>query len=86
MVSRDEYMTFMSAEFDRLDKNHNGELDVKELTQTHATVTPAARLLVQLNSLASRLGIFEQRAYRPSGKSINCPSEESIDFNCGPDS
>jgi Ca2+-binding EF-hand superfamily protein len=40
MVSRDEYMTFMSAEFDRLDKNHNGELDVKELTQTHATGHP----------------------------------------------
>jgi Ca2+-binding EF-hand superfamily protein len=40
MVSRDEFMTFMGAEFDRLDKNHNGELDVKELTQTHATGHP----------------------------------------------
>jgi Ca2+-binding EF-hand superfamily protein len=40
MVSREEFMTFMGAEFDRLDKNHNGELDVKELTQRHATGHP----------------------------------------------
>jgi hypothetical protein len=32
-VSRQEYMEFMAAEFDRLDKNKDGELDVKELTQ-----------------------------------------------------
>ena len=32
-VSRAEFMAFMSAEFDRLDVNHDGELDVKELTQ-----------------------------------------------------
>ena len=32
-VSRQEYMDFMAAEFDRLDKNKDGELDVKELTQ-----------------------------------------------------
>jgi hypothetical protein len=30
-VSRAEFMSFMSAEFDRLDVNKNGELDVKEL-------------------------------------------------------
>ena len=41
MVSREEFMTFMGAEFDRLDKNHNGELDVKELTQTHVTGHPS---------------------------------------------
>jgi len=40
VVSRDEFMTFMGAEFDRLDKNHNGELDVKELTQSHPTGHP----------------------------------------------
>ena len=32
-VSRAEFMAFMSAEFDSLDINHDGELDVKELTQ-----------------------------------------------------
>lgn len=40
MVSREEFMTFMAAEFDRLDKNHNGELDVKELTQSRQTGHP----------------------------------------------
>jgi len=33
-ISREEYMRFMQAEFDRLDKDKNGELDVKELTQS----------------------------------------------------
>ena|ERR1700683_749288 len=33
-ISREEYMRFMEAEFDRLDKDKNGELDVKELTQS----------------------------------------------------
>ena len=32
-VSRQEFMDFMAAEFERLDKNKDGELDVKELTQ-----------------------------------------------------
>lgn len=32
-VSRQEFMDFMAAEFDRLDKNKDGELDVKELGQ-----------------------------------------------------
>jgi len=32
-VSRAEFMGFMGAEFDRLDVNHDGALDVKELTQ-----------------------------------------------------
>jgi hypothetical protein len=30
-VSKKEFMDFMSAEFDRLDTDHSGELDVKEL-------------------------------------------------------
>jgi hypothetical protein len=38
-VSRDEFMAFMSAEFDRLDVNHDGQLDVKELAGLR--VTPA---------------------------------------------
>jgi len=33
-ISKQEYMRFMEAEFDRLDKDKNGELDVKELTQS----------------------------------------------------
>jgi Ca2+-binding EF-hand superfamily protein len=37
-VSRQEFMAFMQAEFDRLDVNKDGELDVKELTQ--ARVVP----------------------------------------------
>lgn len=32
-VSREEFMNFFSAEFDRLDVNKDGELDVAELTQ-----------------------------------------------------
>jgi hypothetical protein len=32
-VSKQEFMSFMEAEFDRLDKDKNGELDVKELTE-----------------------------------------------------
>jgi len=33
MVSRQEFMAYMDAEFDRLDQNKDGKLDVKELTQ-----------------------------------------------------
>jgi Ca2+-binding EF-hand superfamily protein len=33
-ISKEEYMRFMAAEFDRLDKDNSGELDVKELTQS----------------------------------------------------
>lgn len=32
-VSKEEFMSFMEAEFNRLDVNHNGELDVHELMQ-----------------------------------------------------
>jgi len=31
-ISKQEYMKFMEAEFDRLDKNKSGNLDVKETT------------------------------------------------------
>jgi hypothetical protein len=33
-VSREEFTSFMEAEFNRLDKDKNGELDVNELLQS----------------------------------------------------
>lgn len=33
-ISKLEFMTFMEAEFDRLDKDKSGELDPKELTES----------------------------------------------------
>jgi Ca2+-binding EF-hand superfamily protein len=33
-VSKQEFMSFMEAEFERLDKDKSGELDVSELTQS----------------------------------------------------
>jgi hypothetical protein len=33
-ISKQEWMKFMEAEFDRLDKDKKGQLDVKELTQS----------------------------------------------------
>jgi hypothetical protein len=36
-ISKQEYMKFMEAEFERLDKDKNGELDVKKLTQSSVT-------------------------------------------------
>ena len=33
-VSKAEFMNFMALEFDRLDKNKDGELDVKELVRS----------------------------------------------------
>jgi hypothetical protein len=35
-VSKQEFMSFMEAEFDRLDKKKEGKLDVKELTKPQA--------------------------------------------------
>jgi len=32
-ISKQEFMSFMEAEFNRLDKNKDGKLDVKELSQ-----------------------------------------------------
>jgi hypothetical protein len=40
-ISKEEWMKFMSDEFDRLDTNHNGELDPKELLQSRMRVRPA---------------------------------------------
>ncbi len=38
-VSKQEYMKFMEAEFNRLDKDKSGELDVRALTQSNVTVS-----------------------------------------------
>ena len=38
-ISKKEYMAFMEAEFNRLDKDKSGDLDVKELTQSRLTAT-----------------------------------------------
>jgi hypothetical protein len=40
-VSKEEWMKFMDAEFDRLDARHDGELDVRELTQSRVRYRPA---------------------------------------------
>jgi Ca2+-binding EF-hand superfamily protein len=38
-ISKQEWMNFMSAEFDRLDKNKNGFLDVREIAQSKVRVS-----------------------------------------------
>lgn len=38
-VSKQEWMRFMEAEFDRLDKAKNGQLDVRELMQSKLRVS-----------------------------------------------
>ncbi|MGA3092618.1 MAG: EF-hand domain-containing protein [Terriglobales bacterium] len=37
-VSKQEWMKFMEEEFDRLDVNHDGQLDVQELTKSRMRV------------------------------------------------
>jgi hypothetical protein len=39
-ISKQEWMKFMEAEFDRLDKTKSGELDVDELMQSKLRVSP----------------------------------------------
>jgi Ca2+-binding EF-hand superfamily protein len=39
-ITKQEWMKFMEAEFDRLDKNKSGELDAKELAQSIRHVGP----------------------------------------------
>jgi len=41
-VSRAEFMRFMNAEFNRLDVNKDGELDVNELTGLRFSAHPGA--------------------------------------------
>ena len=41
-ISKLEFMKFMEAEFDRLDKDKSGELDAKELTQSQVRASRPA--------------------------------------------
>jgi Ca2+-binding EF-hand superfamily protein len=38
-ISKQEWMKFMEAEFDRLDKDKSGELDAKDLAQSRLRVS-----------------------------------------------
>lgn len=38
-ISKEEFMKFVEAEFDRLDKDKSGQLDPKELTQSQLRVS-----------------------------------------------
>lgn len=38
-ISKEEYMSFMEKEFDRLDKDKSGELDPQELTRSQLRVS-----------------------------------------------
>jgi len=39
MVSKQEFLKFMEAEFDRMDKERKGELNVKKLTQSELSAS-----------------------------------------------
>ena len=43
-ITKQEWMKFMEAEFNRLDKNKSGELDAKELAQSQLRVSPFANV------------------------------------------
>jgi hypothetical protein len=43
-VSKQEWMTFMEAEFERLDKDKNGELDVRELEKSQVRPVPFSKV------------------------------------------
>ena len=43
-ISKEEWMKFMEAEFDRLDKGESGVLDVRELVQSQSRIGPFASM------------------------------------------
>ena len=43
-VTKHEWMKFMEAEFDRLDKKKSGEIDAKELAQSRLRVSAFAKM------------------------------------------
>lgn len=42
-ITKQQWMNFMEAEFERLDKNRSGELDIAELAQSRLRVSPFAK-------------------------------------------
>ena len=42
-ITKQQWIQFMEAEFDRLDKNKSGELDAKELAQSRLRASPFAK-------------------------------------------
>jgi Ca2+-binding EF-hand superfamily protein len=42
-ITKQEWVSFMEAEFDRLDKNKSGELDAAELAQSQLRASPFAK-------------------------------------------
>lgn len=42
-ITKQEWMKFMEAEFDRLDKDNSGELDAEELARSRVRVSPFAK-------------------------------------------
>jgi Ca2+-binding EF-hand superfamily protein len=43
-ISKQEWMKFMEAEFDRLDKDKSGDLDANDLTQSQLRTSPFVSL------------------------------------------
>ncbi len=43
-VSKEEWMRFMEAEFDRLDTNHDGFIDVKDMEKSQIQPAPFSRV------------------------------------------
>jgi hypothetical protein len=46
-ISKQEFMRFMEEEFQRLDKNKDGQLDVKELTRSRIKAAPASNAQIK---------------------------------------
>jgi len=64
-VSKAEWMKFMEAKFDRLDTDHKGQLDVKELTQSRVRVRPSVGKWPQRNR-----GLREKAALERPSKTL----------------
>jgi Ca2+-binding EF-hand superfamily protein len=41
-ISKEEWLKFMEAEFDRLDKSKTGKVDLKDISQSHQHATRSA--------------------------------------------
>jgi len=81
-------MRFMDAEFERLDKDKSGELDVKELTQSKSQVTHYRCLDDQSNLTEDQPGAVASRfrpgiAVRTSHKTERAPRRHPVVGSCG---